>query len=76
MNDADRARRNMIETGQPQADLAAETGPRWTPEQLSTDFSVIGFSAPFAVVRRKADRVVGTEFTHHPRLYFGWQEAI
>jgi hypothetical protein len=34
---------------------------------------VLGFSAPFVVVRRRSDNVKGSlEFTHAPRLYFGW----
>jgi hypothetical protein len=69
-------RRGMIESGQPQADLAADDGPRvWNGTgQLQQDFEVVGFAAPFVVVRRKADGVMGTlEFTHSPRVYFGWR---
>jgi hypothetical protein len=34
---------------------------------------VIGFLAPFVVVRRKIDGVKGSlEFQHHPRFYFGF----
>jgi hypothetical protein len=70
------ARKAMIQTGQPARDLAADTGQRWTTEELSRDFTVISFGAPFVVVRRKSDDAVGTlEFTHSPRVYFGWQEA-
>jgi hypothetical protein len=48
----------------------------WTTEQLKADFTVTGFSAPFVVVRRKSDGKLGTlEFTHSPRVYFGWTEA-
>ena len=80
MNEYDttyRARKHMIETGQPQAVLAASAGPRWTSEQLAEHFTVIGFAAPPVVVRRKADDVVGTlEFTHHPRVCFGFERAV
>jgi hypothetical protein len=43
-------RRDMIETGQLRADLAAGQGQTWTTRQLTADFEVRGFSAPFAVV--------------------------
>jgi hypothetical protein len=36
---------------------------------------VLGFQAPFVIARRKADDAVGSlEFTHQPRVYFGWVE--
>ena len=63
-------RRSMIETGQPAKDLAAAE-QRWDTTQLSADFEVIGFMAPFVVVRRKADGAKGSlMFTHSPRYYF------
>ena len=68
-------RREMIETGQPQADLAAEAGQTWTTAEMQEDFDVLSFSAPFVVVVRKSDSATGTlEFTHSPRRYFNWQE--
>lgn len=71
------ARRFMIETGQPHDDLAdavAAEAPTWTTETLQAEFSVIGFAAPFVVVRRKSDGVKGTlEFTHNPRVYFNFE---
>lgn len=70
------ARRHLIATGQPVADLAADTGEKWTIDTLMKDFTVIGFLSPFVVVRRKSDDKVGTlEFTNRPRVYFGWQEV-
>jgi hypothetical protein len=70
------ARREMAETGQPQADLDAHPGRKWTTEELQDDFEVIGFAAPFVVVRRRSDGQKGSlEFTHHPRVYFGWSPA-
>ena len=69
------ARKDMIESGAPQADLAAETGQTWTTDELRRDFDVTGFMAPFVVVRRKSDGAVGSlEFTHSPRVYFNFQE--
>lgn len=68
-------RAKMVEDNVPLADLVADRGPTWDTDALRAEFDVIGFAAPFVVVRRKADGVKGTlEFTHHPRVYFGWQE--
>ena len=56
------------------ARLAAEHGNVYDTELLSEHFDVVGFSAPFVVVRRKEDGQLGSmSFTHHPRLYFGFQ---
>lgn len=67
-------RREMTETGQPRADLAADTDQRWDTAGLTADFEVLGFMAPFVVVRRKSDGQKGSlEFTHSPRVYFNWQ---
>jgi hypothetical protein len=68
-------RREMLATGQPHRDLAQTTGQQWSTDQLCEEFEVIGFMAPFVVVRRRADGVKGSlEFTHSPRIYFNWQE--
>lgn len=67
-------RRHMIETGQPQRDLEKAT-KRWTTDEMREEFEVIGFGAPYVVVRRKSNGVRGMlEFTHMPRFYFNWQE--
>jgi hypothetical protein len=42
---------------------------------MSEEFTVKGFAAPFVVVMRKSDGVVGSlEFQHSPRFYFNFQE--
>jgi hypothetical protein len=65
-------RRAMLATGQPQRDLE-KAEQRWTTDQLREEFEVIGFMAPFVVVRRKSDGVKGSlEFTHNPRFYFNF----
>jgi hypothetical protein len=47
--------------------------PSWSSDQLREEFEVIGFMAPFVVVRRRSDGQKGSlEFTHLPRVYFGW----
>jgi hypothetical protein len=68
------ARREMLAAGQPQADLAADDGRWWTTGEMTRDFEVIGYAAPFVVVKRRSDGQLGTlEFVHSPRVYFGWQ---
>ena len=53
--------------------LEARYGQVWNTQQLADDFVVIGFLAPFVVVRRKADGVKGSlEFKHNPRHYFNF----
>ena len=53
-----------------------EERKEWNTDQFTEDFEVIGFAAPFVIVRRRADGVKGTlEFTHSPRLYFDFQSA-
>jgi len=55
------------------AALEAQYGQVWTTQELSNDFEVIGFMAPYVVVRRKADGVKGSlEFQHNPRFYFNF----
>ncbi len=72
--DTDNIRREMVESGQPHDDLAADPGQRWTTDELQRDFDVIGFAAPFVVVRRRSDGQRGSlEFTHNPRVYFGFR---
>lgn len=49
-------------------------GETWTTSELQRDFDVLGFSAPFVVVCRKADGQKGSlEFCHAPRTYYGFR---
>lgn len=51
--------------------LETKYGQVWNTEELARDFEVLGFLAPYVVVRRKADGQVGSlAFQHDPRLYF------
>lgn len=48
-------------------------GQVWDTNQLSSDFEVKGFMAPFVVVREKSTGKLGSlMFQHHPRFYFGF----
>lgn len=43
--------------------------------ELSEEFEVVSFAAPFIVVRHKATGKLGSlYFQHKPRFYFGFQE--
>jgi adenylate cyclase class IV len=53
--------------------LEAQHGQVWDTEQLSQQFEVLGFMAPYVVVRRRSDGRKGSlEFQHLPRLYFNF----
>jgi hypothetical protein len=58
------------------AALEAEYGQVWDTGQLFQDFEVLGFMAPYVVVRRKSGGVKGSlEFQHQPRFYFHFVPA-
>jgi len=47
----------------------------WTTKELQEEFEVIGFQAPFVVVKRLSDNVKGSlQFQHMPRIYFNFVE--
>jgi hypothetical protein len=51
--------------------LELEHGEVWDTQRLSAEFEVLGFLAPFVVVRRKLDGCKSSlMFQHSPRLYF------
>ena len=51
--------------------LEAAHGQVWDSDELAWDFEVLGFMAPFVVVRRKSDGVKGSlTFRHMPRFYY------
>jgi len=53
--------------------LEAKHGQVWSTKELAHDFDVLGFAAPFIVVRRKSDRATGSlMFQHTPRFYFSF----
>lgn len=55
--------------------LEAQHGQVWSTEELTQDFAVEGFLAPFVVVRRKSDGARGSMcFQHYPRFYWGFKE--
>jgi hypothetical protein len=56
-------------------EMEAKHGQCWDTQELTRDFDMEGgFLAPFVVVRRKADGVLGVcRFRHMPRLYFDFR---
>ena len=56
--------------------LEERLGQVWDTTQLQQDFEVLGFQAPYVVVRRRSDGVRGSlEFQHDPRFYFCFREG-
>ena len=72
-----RLRLAQLNPGVDRAELERRHGKVLDPEELAASFTVIGFMAPYVVVRRRADGKIGSlEFQHEPRLYFNWQEDL
>ena len=54
--------------------LEQDHGTVWDTDQMTQEFQVIKFMAPFCMVRRLSDNAMGTlMFQHSPRLYFSFQ---
>lgn len=69
-------RRAMIATDVPtdRQRLETEHGQVWDTDELQQDFNVTGFAAPFVVVTRKSDNVVGSlRFQARPRFYHSFK---
>lgn len=55
--------------------LEARYGKVWDTDELRSEFEVLGFMAPFVVVKRRRDNHKGSlEFQHSPRFYFSFTE--
>ena len=53
--------------------LEAVHGRVWNCDELRAEFEVLGFMAPYVVVRRRSDGHKGSlEFQHDPRFYFNF----
>ena len=78
MDETESIRREMVQAinsnAGERAVLEERHGQVWATNELSQDFEVLGFMAPFVVVRRRSDGVKGSlEFQHSPRFYFNFQ---
>jgi len=55
-------------------DLESKHGKVWDTSQLQDDFQVLGFAAPFVIVRRRSDGVRGSlMFQNSPLFYYSFQ---
>jgi len=69
-----RIRSYIMEEKQLKEQLEQTYGTVWNTKELQENFEVIGFQAPYVVVKRKSDGVLGSlEFTHMPRFYFNFK---
>ena len=73
-DETEATRRAMIPEMPAQLAARVERGEQvWNTDELTKDFEVLGFMAPFVVVRKRDTGERGTlQFTHDPRYYFGW----
>ena len=56
--------------------LEKERGQVWNTEEVSKDFEITGFMAPYVVVIRRSDNIKGTlEFQDMPRYYYDFKEV-
>jgi hypothetical protein len=57
--------------------LEAQHGQVWDTQELSQDFQVEGFLAPYVVARRRSDGQRGSlMFQHDPRFYFSFEPYL
>ncbi len=53
--------------------LEAQYGQTWDAAPVAEDYEILGFMAPYVVVRRRTDGRKGSlEFQHLPRFYFNF----
>jgi len=77
VDETETARRQMVDElnshpGGREA-LVRKHGQVWDTDELTRDFEVRGFLAPFVIVRRRADGAEGSLlFQHSPRFYFSF----
>jgi hypothetical protein len=56
--------------------LEEQYGQVWNTQEVSADFTITGFMAPFVGVTRKSDGKTGVlMFQHSPRFYFDFVEG-
>lgn len=74
IDETESARRQMVveinANAGPRAELESQFGQVWDTTQLQNDFEVLGFAAPFVIVKQRSDGVRGSlMFQHNPRFY-------
>lgn len=59
----------------PRQEFEQVYGQVWDTKQLTEDFRVESFMAPYAIVERRSDGRRGSlKFNHRPRFYFSFSE--
>lgn len=74
-DETEEARRAMLADPMLPVRAAVESamGAIWDTQELQRDFEVLGFAAPFVIVKRRSDGAQGSlSFTSLPRVYFDW----
>jgi hypothetical protein len=71
----EQARRDLLDEMPAECVAAIGRSERvWDRDAMTAEFEVIGFLAPFVIVRRRSDGKKGSlMFTHRPRYYFGFE---
>lgn len=60
----------------PRQEFEQAYGKVWDTGELTEEFSVESFLAPYVFVKRKQDDVRGTlKFNHRPRFYYSFSEV-
>lgn len=80
MDNTENVRRTMVtainEIKSDRQILEERYGQVWDTDELTKDFVVVGFLAPFVVVERKSDnKKMSLMFQDYPRYYFQAKEA-
>ena len=58
------------------AALEAKYGQVWNTNEVTSEFTIISFLAPYVLARRNKDNKKGTlEFQDRPRYYFNFREG-
>ncbi len=56
--------------------IQEDGGECWTTEEVTQEFEILGFLAPFCTAKKRDTGEKGTlTFIHRPRIYYGWRLA-
>ena len=56
--------------------IQEEGGECWSTEEVTQEFDILGFMAPFCVAVRISTGEKGAlAFVHRPRIYYAWRPA-
>lgn len=80
MDNTESARRQLVEEinqkPKDREELEELYGTVWNTSEVTQEFDIQCFMAPFVVARRRSDGKLGSlQFQHYPRFYFAWKET-